>query len=289
MLWWVLLLVSFPCFAHQYDVAVCAIFQNEAPYFKEWIEYNRLIGVEHFYLYNNLSTDHYLEVLSPYIEEGIVELVEWPYKVVERSDWIPIQTGAYLDGAIRALGVCKWVAYIDVDEFIFPVVDITLPKFLARFEEYPAIVANWVLFGTSGVKILDPNKLMIEQLGRRAELTHKANAYIKTIVKPEAIDLDQNGRWNAHFVPLKGGLTAVNSSGKKVKTWKDLSFPQDVIRINHYSFRDESFFFRTKLNRPNVDILRRRYLLDLSRACNEEEDWSILQYRDDLRKAVFQK
>ena len=39
----------------KYNVAVCAIFKNEAPYLKEWIEFNHLVGVEHFYLYNNNS------------------------------------------------------------------------------------------------------------------------------------------------------------------------------------------------------------------------------------------
>ena len=38
-----------------YKVSLCTIFKNEAPYLKEWIEFNHLIGVEHFFLYNNNS------------------------------------------------------------------------------------------------------------------------------------------------------------------------------------------------------------------------------------------
>ncbi len=38
------------------------------------------MGAKHFYLYNNLSQDNYLEVLQPYIESGDVELIEWPYR-----------------------------------------------------------------------------------------------------------------------------------------------------------------------------------------------------------------
>lgn len=30
-------------------LAVCAIFRDEAPYLAEWIEFHRLVGVEHFY------------------------------------------------------------------------------------------------------------------------------------------------------------------------------------------------------------------------------------------------
>ncbi|KIC71464.1 hypothetical protein DB44_DM00010, partial [Candidatus Protochlamydia amoebophila] len=36
------------CEGYIYDLSVCAIFKNEAPYLKEWIEYHRLIGVKHF-------------------------------------------------------------------------------------------------------------------------------------------------------------------------------------------------------------------------------------------------
>src|SRR4051794_11337491 len=53
---------------YQYDFTVCAIFQNEAKYLKEWIEYHRLVGAQHFYLYNNRSTDHYMDILQPYID-----------------------------------------------------------------------------------------------------------------------------------------------------------------------------------------------------------------------------
>ncbi|MBR7025230.1 MAG: glycosyltransferase family 2 protein, partial [Selenomonadaceae bacterium] len=47
-----------------YDLAVVAIFKNEGHYLKEWLDYHLFAGVEHFYLYNNNSTDNYEEVLA---------------------------------------------------------------------------------------------------------------------------------------------------------------------------------------------------------------------------------
>ena len=32
----------------KYQVSICAIFKNEAKYLKEWIEFHKIIGVEHF-------------------------------------------------------------------------------------------------------------------------------------------------------------------------------------------------------------------------------------------------
>lgn len=62
----------------QYKVSVCAIFKNEAPYLREWIEFNHIVGVDHFFLYNNNSEDNYEEIIEPYVKKGIVTLIQWP-------------------------------------------------------------------------------------------------------------------------------------------------------------------------------------------------------------------
>ena len=53
-------------------LSICAIYRDEAPYLREWIEFHRLVGVERFFLYDNVSEDDHLEVLAPYLEDGIV-------------------------------------------------------------------------------------------------------------------------------------------------------------------------------------------------------------------------
>src|SRR5262245_48829439 len=90
-----LFLLCQPTVAYLYDLSFCMIFQNDAPYLKEWIEFHRLVGGQHFYLYNNLSTDNYQEVLAPYIREGIVELIDWPFPSSNFFEWDQIQVKAY--------------------------------------------------------------------------------------------------------------------------------------------------------------------------------------------------
>ena len=60
----------------KYNVSICAVFKNEAMYLREWIEFNHLVGVEHFYLYNNNSDDDYVSVLKPYVKNGMVTLLD---------------------------------------------------------------------------------------------------------------------------------------------------------------------------------------------------------------------
>ena len=46
-----------------YDLAVVAIFKDEAPYLREWLDYHLLAGVEYFYLYNNGLSDGHADYL----------------------------------------------------------------------------------------------------------------------------------------------------------------------------------------------------------------------------------
>ena len=93
---------------YKYEVSLCLIFKNEARVLKEWIEYHLLIGVDHFYLYNNFSDDNYLSVLSPYIERDIVTLIDWPIEFGQMS--------AYNDCYQKTKQETHWLGYIDADE-----------------------------------------------------------------------------------------------------------------------------------------------------------------------------
>jgi len=49
----------------------------------EWIEYHRMIGIEHFFIYNTaMKSDQHLlaSTLSDYISEHLVTLIQWPYQ-----------------------------------------------------------------------------------------------------------------------------------------------------------------------------------------------------------------
>ena len=127
----------------KYNVSICAIFKNEAPYLKEWIEFNHLVGVDHFYMYNNNSEDDFRTVLAPYIEEGLVSLIEWPQDQKQME--------SYMDCIEKHASETKWLGFIDIDEFIVPKTTDTIYDFLKNFENRGAVHIYWKLYGTSGL------------------------------------------------------------------------------------------------------------------------------------------
>jgi len=232
--------------AYQYNVSICAIFQNDGPYLKEWIDHHRTQGVEHFWLYNNNSNDNFRDVLKPYIKKKIVELIEWPGDAHNIEEWNNIQCRAYKDGVQRAKNVSKWCAFLDTDEFLFCPDGKSLKKALAGYEAFGGIGINWVMYGTSGVEKILPTEKLVNRLVYRVNLDHPICLHIKTIAQPSRV-IDC---LNPHFFfyapnqaaavtenkePVHGPFTAYNSVSK--------------FRINHYWSRDRYFFYNQKIPR----------------------------------------
>ena len=128
----------------KYYLTVCAIAKNEGPYFKEWIEWHRSQGVEKFYIYDNESTDCTKEALAPYIESGLVEYCYWPGQKQ--------QLATYDDCFEKHRLEARWIAVIDLDEYIVPIKDRNICEFLRRMEEFAVVEINWLVYGSGGAK-----------------------------------------------------------------------------------------------------------------------------------------
>ena len=183
----------------KYYVSICAIFRDEGYYLKEWIEFHKIIGIEHFYLYNNFSQDNYLEVLAPYIQAGEVTLIDWPVPQGQMS--------AYQDCFNKFRDETNWFAFIDIDEFIVPNKTDTIGDFLKPFElKRPAVLLYWRHFGASGLISRDINGLVVEDF----KVCWKKYVNIGKILFNTAYDLDVNDKHNVAMHHIAWG----ESSGK---------------------------------------------------------------------------
>jgi hypothetical protein len=159
-------------------LAACAIFRNEARYLAEWVAFHRIVGVEHLFLYNNLSDDDYAGVLEPFVAEGSVTLIDWPM--------YPGQNQAYDNCVERTRGAWRWVAFIDLDEFLFSPRIRPVPELLTQFEHVPGVGIPWAQFGTSG-HMTPPPGLMIENYTQRRVGKRNLRQF-KSVVDPAGVE-----------------------------------------------------------------------------------------------------
>jgi len=160
-------------------LSVCAIYRDEAANLAEWVEFHRLVGVERFFLYNNFSEDDHMEVLAPYIGDGLVTVRDWPV-----LDGRVGQIAAYDDALRWHRYDSRWIAFIDLDEFLFAPGGASLPDVLSEYEEWPAVALRWAMFATSGHETRPPG-LVIENFRRRIDFDGNIN--MKTIADPTRV------------------------------------------------------------------------------------------------------
>jgi hypothetical protein len=186
-------------------LAVCSMFKNESKYLREWIDFHLSQGVSHFYLYDNNSSDDPFSVLTEHVAAGKVTLNNWPF--------------SYDDGAqVQAFQHClknygadsRWVAFIDIDEFLFsPAAN--LREVLRKFEAHPGIVVHWQCYGSSGHREICDGGVVRNYL-YRAPTGWVRNRRGKSIVNP-AKTIEPNG---VHYFSFSSGESAVNETGAKV-------------------------------------------------------------------------
>jgi hypothetical protein len=290
------LCIQSSCLAYCYDLSICAIFRNEAPYLKEWIEFHRLVGVEHFYLCSHNSQDNYKEVLTPYIKKGIVELKELQTEIFDNVyNFNEIQCQFYNDCIREIKGISRWVAFIDTDEFLFPSTsNQLLPAMLKNYEEFGGVCVNWQLFGTSGIGKLKYKELLIEKLVCCAHREYKAeiqsngfslysNILIKSIVQPIFVEKFEN----PHFAYYTPGYYQVNTDQIPFVGPYSPYVQVGELRINHYWSKDETYFWNHKLGRQkNWWGASLSSLLKMKEELNEYMNFSIQRYVKPLKERL---
>jgi hypothetical protein len=234
-----------------YELTIATMFRNAAPFLKEWVEYHHMVGVDHFWLYNDESTDNWEEILKPYIDQGLVEVFHWP---APKPNWGPGQHKAFEDGIKRARETkTTWIALIDIDEFILPMQERTIKECLKKhFSKATAVYANWRNFGTGGVYLSEGDSMLF-RLTACSLREHPANWNGKSIVRPTCVS-DHVGY--VHHYHLTNGGKYFNGDGQEMnmvdgKVKPDANHHDTYIRINHYPLGDENYFQNVRLPRDN--------------------------------------
>jgi len=283
--WCYLSQCSGPFKKYEHELAVCAIFKNEAPYLKEWIDYHhQVLGVSKFYLYNNDSKDNYQSVLKPFIANGLVNLTDWQSAEEHAIDvdsicqypWDRYQIGAYTHCCKeQALGKVRWLAVFDIDEYLVPAKGLknfykmlkssqrpNFKKFLKNPFKFRRPIGclkiHWLLFGTSKIWELEPNQLLTDKLIYRAKDENLGHVNTKCLYRPEAVN-----------------TCLIHNAYIKKKDYRSKHIPFYKCRIHHYVTGTEKRFIEKR--KPS-----KKQFEATQEVLNQVEDQTLIRLRKEV-------
>ncbi|HEU5081509.1 MAG TPA: glycosyltransferase family 92 protein [Opitutaceae bacterium] len=256
-------------------LAACLCFKNSAAYLAEWLAYHHALGVEHFFLYDNGSTDDYLRVIEPFAKRGLITLTRWPGKA--QQEFI------YQNCLIQARDRVEWVAFLDDDEFLNPIIDPDIPTALKRFEAHAGVAVSWFLFGSSGHE-RRPQGLVIENFTGRATAPDK---HVKCVVRPDRV---KGPLYIGHVFVCEPGFTVVDEHGRTVSECPHGFASGDILRVNHYATKsiEEVRERRSQPRADNGQISEHSLAMWIqwAREWNETKDETILRFVPAVRREL---
>ena len=243
-----------------YTLPVGAVFKNETHCLKEWLDHYLFHGVEHFYLINDQSTDNYMEILTPYLEKGLVTLYQSAH-----ASYLGRQRHLYNDFILPHFNrkETHWLLMCDLDEFLWSPKAIDLKVVLSEMDHMWQIQVLHTLFGSNGHDAEVPANTLVASYTRRSATTPtETPGLLKYFVNSSYCTVES---LNIHY--------ATAPDHDKTKHFMILNNPYFV--LNHYCCQSKEFWRSVKCTRGDADNYRVRTMADF-----DEYDQNVVE---DLR------
>ena len=168
------------------------------------------MGVEHFYLINNNSTDNYQEILKDYSSK--VNLYHREKRFVQETH--------YNDIFEQIKNETEWLIIADLDEYWYSYPKKNIPEVLKDYSGYSGIYTNWQYFGSNGF-----------------------------IDEPESIRKHFTKKWK-HNHHTKGIVQCKYTNSLNIHNHNTFGLPSitltDQLYLNHYGIRSKNRYLAKK-------------------------------------------
>lgn len=178
----------------------------------EWIEFNRLLGVSHFYFYNHTMSANLTCVLEDYISQGLVTVLDWngPPLVSQKQIRTENMFASLNDCLYRGMHKHKYLAFLDFDEYLMPKKHDTLTELLQDIETQGANFSS-ILFRNAFFYLQWPDdgdalnsQLVTMKKTRRKKYLHSTRKRSKYICKPEkVVEVGNHFVWESRSPQMK--------------------------------------------------------------------------------------
>jgi hypothetical protein len=218
--------------------AMCTVVKDQQHDIREFIDYNRWIGFQKFYIYDNNSTQDMRGVLSDYIQNGLVEHYITFGTKSSNYEATP-QHVAYRACIDSHRSKHQWLAFFDVDEFLLlRDADTAKPPdirtFLREYSSYGGLAVSWVMFGSSGHQA-PPNASTLTSYTKCAA---SGSNHVKTIANTRYL---LSPGPTPHTFTYRKGHPAVNEAFRPVNTAKT-NFTGSRVVLLHYVLKSTAEF-----------------------------------------------
>jgi hypothetical protein len=225
-------------------IALVCIAKNEDNYIQEWVDYNKKLGFDKIFIYEN---DWRCSIEDPMV-------IKIPF------DGISMQRLAYND-FIKNNKEYTWAAFFDCDEFLVLKKHKNIKDFICEYAEYPAVGINWVLFGDNNLNGVVGDDYSVLKRFTMREIA--VNQHVKSIVKltPKLI-MDVHNPLNIPFI---------NTHKKWFSGPFNYNLSDSIAQLNHYFCKTKEEFIK-KCDRGRADTNYKRMIAEFeSRGHNKNE------------------
>ncbi|MDZ7617015.1 MAG: glycosyltransferase family 92 protein [Patescibacteria group bacterium] len=270
----------------RHGVAVVTIAKDESRHIGEWVCFHRQAGIRRFVIYDNGSTDETVAVARSAAAPEQVTVVPWrqSLKDARLGRSLHNQVLAYAHAASNFGADFRWMAFIDVDEFLVPVRANSIPAALAHLEPCRNVSLPWRMFGTSGHKTPPDGGILRNYLRCSPVSAHDQPALrnFKCIVDPCHLTAVR-----VHSMETDGSDQTQNDRGEAVarcNRHRRCFYSADHLQLNHYYTRSEAEVAE-KVQRGHMNGDDQRYLRKVRQVmeCLDREtveDRTVLEFLD---------
>ncbi|CAK7056809.1 MAG: hypothetical protein DELT_01266 [Desulfovibrio sp.] len=229
--------------SRMFYLGICAIIKDEDRFLDEWLAYYTALGAEAFYLYDNGSVIPLSESLGHYLGHRSAESFR-----IHEVPGEKLQLDAYMHCVQTYKNQCRWLAFVDMDEFIVPLERASIPELLEGYENFSGLALSWKVFGTNG-HIFPPEGLQIESYTRAIEPDHFLHWHVKSVADPSRV-----GFFRTPHLPglIENSPPVVDVLGRPVTTPVIKPPVWETAQVNHYYYRSRKEYY-AKLRKPRAD------------------------------------
>jgi len=247
----------------KYYLSACILIRTIEPFlFAELLHYYRLVGVEHFYIFDNLGIYDLRDLLRGN-EDITLHIVDG------ETGQENVLMGVYNFCMYEYREETEYLVYVDDDEFInFTEQFHSIPEVLRHLEEPDLLVLNWLFMGCGTYRTRPFHQLLLESNQFSGK---KFDIQTKCIYRTSQVEFVPS----PHFAKMKDGSRAVDGAGDAVPfVGGNHQLCRNPLIWEHHYFIQSRNEFRLKCERGHVVPGARR---DYDKEIQQSNEQSVMK------------